>query len=58
MKNFVILTAFAVLTVGSAIAAMPGTASSSHASAARNDAQPIVMTAEMELPFDCYWSKN
>ena len=58
MKNFVILTAFAVLTVGSAIAAMPGTASSSHASAARNDAQPIVMTAELELPFDRYWSKN
>ena len=58
MKNFVILTAFAVLTVGSAIAAMPGTASSSHASAARNDSPLIFMTAEMELPFDRYWSKN
>ena len=58
MKNFIILTAFAVLTVGSAIAAMPGTAASSHVSAARNDSQPILMTAEMELPFDRYWSKN
>jgi len=58
MKNFIVLTAFAVLTVGSAIAAMPGAASSSHASAARNDSQPILMTAEMELPFDRYWSKN
>ena len=28
MKNFIILTAVAVLTVGSAIAAMPGTAES------------------------------
>jgi hypothetical protein len=27
-------------------------------SAARNDSQPILMTAEMELPFDRYWSKN
>jgi len=25
---------------------------------ARNDAQLIVMTAELELPFDRYWSKN
>jgi hypothetical protein len=58
MKNFIILTAFAVLTVGSAIAAMPGAVSSSHAAAARNDSQPIVMTAELELPFDRYWSKN
>ena len=58
MKNFIVLTAFAVLTVVSAVAAMPGTASSSHVSAARNDAQPIVMTAELELPFDRYWSKN
>jgi hypothetical protein len=40
------------------VAAMPGTASSSHASAARNDSQPILMTAELELPFDRYWSKN
>jgi len=58
MKNFIVLTAFAVLTVGSAVVAMPGTASSSHVSAARNDSQPILMTAEMELPFDRYWSKN
>jgi len=58
VKNFIVLTAFAVLTVGSAVAAMPGAASSSHASAARNDAELIVMTAELELPFDRYWSKN
>ena len=58
MKNFIVLTAFAVLTVGSAVAAMPGAASSSHASAVRNDSQPILMTAELELPFDRYWSKN
>jgi hypothetical protein len=58
VKNFIVLTAFAVLTVGSAVAAMPGAASSSHAAAARNDAQLIVMTAELELPFDRYWSKN
>jgi hypothetical protein len=58
MRNFIVLTAFAVLTIGSAIAAMPGAASSPHASAARNDAQPIMTTAELELPFDRYWSKN
>ena len=58
MKNFIVLTAFAVLTIGSAIAAMPGAASSSHTSVARNDSQLILMTAEMELPFDRYWSKN
>jgi hypothetical protein len=58
MKNFVVLTAFAARTVGSAVAAMPGAASSSRAPAARNDSQPIVMTAELELPFDRYWSKN
>jgi hypothetical protein len=37
---------------------MPGAASSSDASAARNGSPPILMTAEMELPFDRYWSKN
>jgi hypothetical protein len=58
MKNFIILTALAVLTIGNAIAAMPGAASSSDASAARNGSPPILMTAEMELPFDRYWSKN
>jgi hypothetical protein len=56
MKNFIILTALAVLTIGNAIAAMPGAASSSDASAARNGSP--LMTAEMELPFDRYWSKN
>ena len=58
MKNFIILTALAVLTIGNAIAAMPGAASSSHASAARNGSSLILMTAEIELPFDRYWSKN
>jgi hypothetical protein len=55
MKNFIVLTALAVLTIGNAIAAKPG-AASSDASAARNGSP--LMTAEMELPFDRYWSKN
>jgi hypothetical protein len=58
MKNFIVLTALAVLTIGNAIAAKPGAASSSDASAARNGSPPILMTAELELPFDRYWSKN
>jgi hypothetical protein len=55
MKNLIVLTALAVLTIGNAIAAKPG-AASSDASAARNGSP--LMTAEMELPFDRYWSKN
>jgi hypothetical protein len=58
MKNFIVLAAFAVLTIGNAIAAMPGAASSADASAARNGSPLIIMTAELELPFDRYWSKN
>jgi hypothetical protein len=57
MKSFIALTAFAVLTIGNAIAAMPGAASSADA-AARNGSPLIIMTAELELPFDRYWSKN
>ena len=53
MKSFVVLTAVVVLTVGNAIAAMPGAAST-----ASKSAQPVVMMAEQELPFDRYWSKN
>jgi hypothetical protein len=53
MKSFVVLTAVVVLTVGNAIAAMPGAAPT-----ASKSAQPVVMMAEQELPFDRYWSKN
>jgi hypothetical protein len=55
VKNFIILTAIAVLTVGSAIAAMPNTAGSMRTISAE---QPIVTMADQELPFDRYWSKN
>jgi hypothetical protein len=55
MKSFIVLAAVAVLTVGSAIAAMPGTAGSMRTVSA---AQPVVTMADQELPFDRYWSKN
>lgn len=55
MKSFIVLTAVAVLTIGNAIAAMPGAASSVRTISAD---QPIVTMAEQELPFDRYWSKN
>ncbi len=55
MKSFIALTAVAVLTVGSAIAAMPGAAGSMRTMSAQ---QPIVTMADQELPFDRYWSKN
>jgi hypothetical protein len=55
MKNFIVLIAVAVLTVGSAIAALPGTAGSMRTMSAE---QPIVTMADQELPFDRYWSKN
>ena len=58
MKNFIILTAVAVLTVGSAIAALPGTAASMRTMSAESAEQPIVTMADQELPFDRYWSKN
>ena len=55
MKIVIVLTAVAVLTIGNAIAAMPGTAGSMRTIAAT---QPVVTMAEQELPFDRYWSKN
>jgi hypothetical protein len=55
MKSFIVLTAVAVLTIGNAIAAMPGAAGSTRTISA---AQPVVSMAEQELPFDRYWSKN
>ena len=55
MKSFLVLTAVAVLTVGTAIASMPGAASSVRTLAA---AEPIVTMASQELPFDRYWSKD
>jgi hypothetical protein len=55
MKSFIVLTAVAVLTIGNAIAAMPGVAGSMRTISAD---QPVVSMAEQELPFDRYWSKN
>jgi len=55
MKCFIVLATVAVLTVGNAIAAMPGAAGSVRTMSA---AEPIVSMAEQELPFDRYWSKN
>lgn len=55
MKSLIVLTAVAVLTVGNAIAALPGTARSVRTVAVD---QPIVTMADQELPFDRYWSKN
>jgi hypothetical protein len=55
MKSFIVLTAVAVLTIGNAIAAIPGAAGSVRTISAD---QPIVTMADQELPFDRYWSKN
>jgi hypothetical protein len=55
MKTFIILTAVAVLTLGNAIAAVPGTAPSMRTIGA---AQPVVTMTDQELPFDRYWSKD
>ena len=55
MKSFIVLTAVAVLTIGNAIAAMPGAAGSMRT---MSSSQPVVSMAEQELPFDRYWSKN
>jgi len=53
MKIVVILAAAAFLTVN-AVAAVP----SAPAKADGKSAEPVVMMAEQELPFDRYWSKN
>jgi hypothetical protein len=58
MKSFIVLTAIAVLTVGNAIAAMPGAVSTEHSVATTATAQPVLSMADQELPFDRYWSKN
>ena len=54
MKSFVILAAGALLAVNAFAWASPATS----AKATDNSAQPVVMMAEQELPFDRYWSKN
>ena len=54
MKSFIILTVI-VLTLGKAIAAIPGAAGSMRTISAT---QSVVTTADHELPFDRYWSKN
>ena len=56
MKSLIVLTAVAVLTVGNAVAAMPGAAAP--CATMSGQSQPVVMMAEQELPFDRYWSKN
>ena len=55
MKGLVFLAAVAVLTIGNAIAAMPGVAGSVRTMSA---AQPVLVIAAQELPFDRYWSKD
>ena len=55
MKSFVVLAVIAVLTIGNAIAAMPGLAGSARTISA---VQPVVSMAEQKLPFARYWSKN
>ena len=55
MKSLIVLTAVAVITVGNAIAAMPGAAGSVRT---MSGSQPVVSMAAQELPFDRYWSKN
>ncbi|WP_159450485.1 hypothetical protein [Bradyrhizobium mercantei] len=57
MKSFVVLAAIAVLTIGNAIAGMPGATPAAHGTSA-TAAQPLPSMAEQELPFDRYWSKN
>ena len=57
MKSFVVLAAIAVLTIGNAIAGMPGAIPPGNGASA-TAAQPLLSMAEQELPFDRYWSKN
>jgi hypothetical protein len=57
MKSLIVLTAVAVLTIGNAIAAIPGASGSMRVMSAASS-QPVTFMAEQELPFDRYWSKN
>jgi len=57
MKSVIVLTAVALLTIGNAIAALPGTAGSMRTISADSQ-EPVVSMAAHELPFDRYWSKN
>jgi hypothetical protein len=50
MKIVIVLTAVAVLTIGNAIAALPGTAGSMRTISA--DSAPVVSMAAQQLPFD------
>ena len=54
MKSLMILAVAALLTVNAVAWAMPVNA----ANGTDTSAQPVVMMAEQELPFDRYWSKN
>ena len=57
MKSFLVLAAVAVVTLGNAVAAIPGAVSTEHQATVRA-AQPLLSMADQELPFDRYWSKN
>jgi hypothetical protein len=54
MKSMLILAIAALLAVNAVAWAMPGAG----AKVTGASAQPVVMMAEQELPFDRYWSKN
>jgi len=58
MKSLIVLTAIAVLSLGNAIAAMPGAVSTEDAFTTQAAVQPLPTMAEQELPFDRSWSKN
>ena len=54
MKSLMILAAAALIAVNAVAWASPATP----AKATDTSAEPVVMMAEQELPFDRYWSKN
>jgi hypothetical protein len=54
MKTLMILAAIALFAVNAVAWASPATP----AKATDTAAQPVVMMAEQELPFDRYWSTN
>ena len=56
MKSIIALTAFAVFTVGTAVAGKPSAFATSKPTV--GESQPVLFMAEQELPFDRYWSKN
>ena len=57
MKSLIALTIVAAFTVGSAVAGKPSYLATD-TSVARNAAQPVLMAAKQDLPFDRSHSKN